>query len=63
MSDAWIQDRARAGDVNIKKITGSDNPSDLLTKHLERPLMLKHLRTLGLRSEEGRAGLAPTIDS
>ena len=61
VADLWVQDRVRSGDLIIKKIPGADNPSDLLTKHLERPTMLKHVHSLGLRFEDGRAATAPEI--
>ena len=62
VADLWVQDRARSGDLTIKKIPGAENPADLLTKHMPRPLMLQHLKTLNLRFDEGRASLAPEID-
>ena len=61
-ADLWVQDRLRAGDFRLEKVAGADNPSDILTKHVERPLLLRHLKTLGLYSESGRADSAPTID-
>ena len=63
VADLWVQDRLRTGDVQLQKIAGCDNPSDSLTKHVERPLLLKHIATLGLVAEEGRARLAPKIQS
>ena len=60
-ADLWVQDRIRAGDFALRKIPGSDNTSDILTKYVERPLLKKHLATLGLRSESGRPELAPTL--
>ena len=61
-ADLWVQDRLRAGDFRIEKVAGSDNPADILTKHIDRPLLRKHLLQLGLHAEGGRADLAPTLD-
>ena len=61
-ADLWVQDRVRAGDFSLEKIPGVDNTSDILTKHVERPLLLRHLGTLGLRLEGGRADSAPTME-
>ena len=58
--DVWIPDRVRSGDSRIVKTAVPENPPDLLTTHLERTLMLKHMQTLGGRSEAGRAGLEST---
>ena len=62
-ADLWVQDRLRAGDFTLAKIPGADNPADILTKYVERPLLQKHLRTLGMQVEEGRADSAPVIDA
>ena len=60
-ADLWMQDRIRKGDFTLDKILGSDNPSDMLTKHVDRTLLSKHMVTLGLRFEDGRADSAPDI--
>ena len=61
-ADLWIQDRLRKKDFALAKILGADNPSDMLTKHVDRMLLSKHMRTLGLSYEGGRAESAPSID-
>ena len=60
-ADLWMQDRIRKGDFTLEKILGADNPSDMLTKHVTRDLISKHMVTLGLSYEDGRAESAPTI--
>ena len=61
-ADLWVQDRLRKGDFALTKVLGSDNPADLLTKHVPRDVMRKHMTFIGLSSEIGRAESAPTID-
>ena len=61
VSDLWIQDRLKRGDVSLTKVAGAENPADLLTKHVSRELMLKHMAAMGISSEIGRAGLAPSL--
>ena len=61
-ADLWIQDRIRKKDFALKKIPGSENPADMLTKHVDRSLMQKHMTNLGLHLESGRAASAPSID-
>ena len=60
-ADLWMQDRLRKGDFTLEKILGADNPADMLTKHVSRELVAKHMSTLGLSYEAGRAESAPTI--
>ena len=60
-ADLWVQDKIRCGSFTLTKIPGIDNPSDILTKFVQRPVLSKHLSALGLRMEEGRPESAPTI--
>ena len=60
-ADIWIQDQLRKGDFKLTKVLGADNPADMLMKHILKDTMLKHMSRMGLRSEEGRAQSAPTI--
>ena len=57
----WIQQKVRDGEVDVQKILGSDNPADVLTKYVDAATMQKHLRTLGLVYESGRAASAPEL--
>ena len=60
-ADLWMQDRIRKGDFSLEKVDGASNPADILTKHVAKDLMLRHMHTLGLYYEEGRAESAPSI--
>ena len=57
----WVQERVRSGDLELYKVLGTDNPADLLTKHVPREVADKHLRRIGLWRSEGRADTAPDI--
>ena len=61
-ADLWVQDRLRCGDFSLAKIPGAANPAGILTKHIERPLLFKHLQNLNLHFETGRVDSAPEID-
>jgi hypothetical protein len=61
VSDLWVQDRLKRGDFTLTKVAGADNPADLLTKHVSRELMVKHMAAMGIYGESGRAGSAPTL--
>ena len=60
-ADLWMQDRIRKGDFKLLKVPGADNPADMLTKHVDKLLLLKHTAALGLYYESGRADSAPSI--
>ena len=61
-ADLWVQDRLKKKDFSLEKIPGAENPSDMLTKHVDKCTLVKHMKTLGLTYEVGRAGSAPTIE-
>ena len=45
----WIQERVETGDLEVAKVLGTENPADLMTKHMGTKLMEAHVR--GLRQE------------
>ena len=61
VADLWIQDKVRAKDFQLKKVLGADNPADMMTKHINRADIDKHMRTIGLHWEDGRAASAPVL--
>ena len=61
VADLWVQDRLRKKDFSLAKIPGSENPTDILTKHVSNDILHKHVRKMGLEPESGRAQSAPTI--
>ena len=61
----WIQQKLRAGELEIRKVRGEVNPADLLTKHLSSEERVRELMILlGCHFRGGRATTAPrlTID-
>ena len=63
VADLWIQHKRRSGEIVFNKVNGKENPSDVLTKSVDRDTMSKHLRYLGFKSLSGRHRLAPQLDS
>ena len=59
----WVQEVRSTGRLSYKKVLGSRNPADILTKHVPADLLETHLRTFGVESRDGRAATAPTLDS
>ena len=59
----WVQDVRANQRLTYKKVLGTRNPSDVLTKHVPGDLLTTHLKALGLEVRGGRAESAPTLDS
>ena len=60
-ADLCIQDRLKKKDFALHKVLGTENPADIMTKHVGRVLLSKHMQALGLEEESGRASSAPSI--
>ena len=58
----WAQERLKAGDFRLFKHPGDLNPGDLLTKHVQRELVLRHIRLAGADFRTGRPSTASTIE-
>ena len=61
VEDLWVQSKVRDKIVDLVKVAGVDNPADILTKYVERPLIQKMLATMGMLQLSGRAKCAPEI--
>ena len=59
----WVQEVRCTKRLAYKKVLGTRNPADLLTKHVPKELLDAHVITLGVEVRGGRAESAPTIDS
>ena len=59
----WVQEVRSTGRLSYKKVLGSRNPADILTKHVPGDLLDTHARTLGVEFRGGRELAAPTINS
>ena len=57
----WIQEKVRSGACPIDKVPGAENSADILTKHVDGPLLRFHLAKIGLVAETGRAESAPAL--
>ena len=57
----WIQDLVREGRVAVRQVCGTQNPADLLTKHLGAEQIGACTESLNCWPREGRADAAPKI--
>ena len=58
----WLQDRVAQGDLKVRKIDGTKNPADAVTKYLDGVKLREHSDKVGLWVYEGRHALAPQLD-
>ena len=45
----------------MKKVLGTMNPADVLTKHVDRTTLERHLLSMGIIEDFGRAASAPPL--
>ena len=61
VSNLWVQEKIKNGDIEVQKIKNSYNPSDVLTKHLNEFMMMECMGFIDLHFAEGRHALAPAM--
>jgi len=61
VSQLWLQDKVRIGEIEIVKVDGVDNAADALTKAVAAEDIAKHNRTLNQSAEDGRHSLSPEL--
>ena len=61
VADLWIQQRVRSGEIQVSKIAGTENPSDMMTKGLDSASISKFMQELCMVLAKGRHELAPHL--
>ena len=61
-ADLLMHGKRRTNEFELHKVAGKENLSDILTKHTDRATLEKHLMSMGLRQEYGRAQSAPALE-
>ena len=59
----WIQDALRQRRLELLKVAGASNPSDLMTKHQDASTIEKLMEKMGLGVRSGRAQSAPKVNT
>ena len=59
----WVQECHVSKRLHYKKILGTKNPADVLTKYVPSELMNRHMETLGVERRGRRAEAAPELNS
>ena len=55
----WVQEKAARKEIEYKKVAGTKNPADLMTKSVPQIVVEKYCRDLGMTFESGRADSTP----
>ena len=50
----FIQELVASGVVSVKKVSGTSNPSDVMTKYITKEVLQRHLMSLGITYPFGR---------
>ena len=59
VTDLWVQEKFTSKAASIDKVLGTENPADILTKHVDGPALKVALQRMGMTVLEGRSGIAP----
>ena len=59
----WVQEVRSTNRLTYKKVLGTKNPADMLTKHMSAELLSRHMAVLGAELRGGRAETAPQLNS
>ena len=57
----WLQEQCARKMVPLQKVPGTDNPADLMTKHLSVATILNHMTRMQLQFRDGRSGKAAKL--
>ena len=53
----WIQEKAEEGELSYKKVSGENNPADLMTKILTQNVLDRHLEKMGQSTRQGKVSV------
>ena len=57
----WVQHYVKKKIIEVLKVKGTENCSDMCTKHMTRAEIDKYMKIYGQEVREGRAALAPAL--
>ena len=59
VNQLWVQERVASGDIELKKVDGSNNLADALTKHVPGDILSRHLEGTNQFIDSGRHAIMP----
>lgn len=63
VNQLWVQGMLQAGALALHKVPGEENPADILTKHVGRDILDRHMVRMSLHRATGRAATAPEVSA
>ncbi len=51
----WIQEKVEEGELDVRKVKGTENPADMMTKNLPEGSIGRYMEALGQEHHGGRA--------
>ena len=61
VNQLWVQQKAGSGEIELRKVVGTNNLADVLTKHVEQENIQKHLKGTHQWLADGRHDLMPRM--
>ena len=61
VNQLWVQEKVGSGEVELKKVDGSSNLVDALTKYLDGDSIMKNMDGAGQFHAYGRHVIMPTV--
>ena len=61
VNQLWVQEIVADGSIELTKVDGASNLPDVLTKHVGREILEKHMQMTSQVSCQGRHPMMPTI--
>jgi hypothetical protein len=58
----WVQEKVANGEVKVQKVPGTENLADVLTKHVDRSTLDKHLTSMGFTRHYDRHSIMPKLE-
>ena len=59
----WVQEKLRNKELRLFKVLGTENPADLLTKHVSRECVDYYMSQMHTYRQEGRSLAAPQLQA
>ena len=63
LNQLWLQDKVSTGDIDIRKVKGTENMADALTKHVDQTQLKWHIQTSRQEVAGDRHQLAPKCEA
>ncbi len=60
--ELWLQEKVARGYVEIRKVKGEENVADVLSKHVSREILDRHMAATGHERRGGRHPVSPALD-